>query len=207
VELTRRQREILDVVHAHIEEHGYPPTVREIGEAVGLTSSSTVHAHLQALERHGALKRGQAKPRAIDLAERRTRRVSSPATPDGVRVLPLLGRIAAGAPILAEEHVEEEIAVPVMLTASGDCFLLKVAGESMIDIGILDGDFVVVRRQDSCDDGAIVAALVDGGDATVKRLHRVAGRIRLSPENAALEPFYPDDVQVMGKVVGVFRRL
>jgi len=124
-----------------------------------------------------------------------------------VRVLPLLGRIAAGAPILAEEHVEEHVAVPGMLTSSGDCFLLRVKGESMMDAGILDGDYVVVRRQDDCEEGEIVAALVDDSEATVKRLHRVAGRVRLSPENSTMEPFYPDAVQVLGKVVGVFRRL
>jgi repressor LexA len=203
VELTKRQQEILRVVEDHIERHGYPPTVREIGDAVGLTSSSTVHAHLQALENRGALKRDPAKPRALDLARRR------PARAEGgdVRVLPLLGRIAAGAPILAEEHVEEHVAVPGMLTSSGDCFLLRVRGESMIEAGILDGDYVVVRRQDDCEEGEIVAALVDASEATVKRLHRVAGRVRLSPENSTMEPFYPDAVQVLGKVVGVFRRL
>ena len=202
MELTKRQQEILRVVEDHIEEHGYPPTVREIGDAVGLTSSSTVHAHLQALETRGALKRDPAKPRALDLARRRPARVEG-----DVRVLPLLGRIAAGAPILAEEHVEEHVAVPGILTSSGDCFLLRVRGESMIEAGILDGDYVVVRRQDDCEEGEIVAALVDGSEATVKRLHRVAGRVRLSPENSTMEPVYPDAVQVLGKVVGVFRRL
>ena len=124
-----------------------------------------------------------------------------------VRVLPLLGRIAAGTPILAEENVEEEIAVPTVITASGDCFLLKVRGDSMIDAGILDGDFVVVRRQEDAGDGEIVAALVDGEEATVKRLRRVGQRVRLDPENPTLEPFFPDQVDVMGRVVGVFRRL
>jgi repressor LexA len=203
VKLTRRQEEILGVVRDHIADHGYPPTVREIGDAVGLTSSSTVHAHLQALESRGALRRDPAKPRALDVVGR------SRAGDDhaDVRVLPLLGRIAAGTPTLAEQHVEEEIPVPAMLTASGDCFLLRVRGESMIEAGILDGDYVVVRSQADCTDGDIVAALVDGDEATVKRLHRIAGRVRLSPENAALEPFFPGDVEVLGKVVGVFRRL
>ena len=200
MQLTRRQQEILEVVQAHIEEHGYPPTVREIGDAVGLTSSSTVHAHLQALESRGALRRDPAKPRAIDLAERRSRS-------DGVRMLPLLGRIAAGAPLLAEQHVEEEMAIPDMLTAAGDCFLLKVQGESMVNAGILDGDYVVVRQQADCEEGEIVAALVDGGEATVKRLRRTGGRVVLVPANDAMEPFSPDDVEVLGKVVGVFRRL
>ncbi len=211
IELTRRQQEILDVVQAHIARHGYPPTVREIGDAVGLTSSSTVHAHLQALENRGVLRRDPSKPRALDLVGRVPSSPPAARTPttagDDVRVLPLLGRIAAGAPLLAEENVEDELAVPALLTASGDCFLLRVRGDSMIRAGILDGDYVVVRRQEDCRDGEIVAALVDGTEATVKRLHRLDGRVRLSPENDALEPFFPDDVAVMGKVVGVFRRL
>jgi repressor LexA len=201
MELTKRQQQILQVVQDHVARHGYPPTVREIGDAVGLTSSSTVHAHLQALENRGVLRRDPTKPRALDLVGR-----SSPAG-GGVRVLPVLGRIAAGSPILAEENVEEEISVPELLTAGEECFLLRVRGDSMIRAGILDGDYVVVRRQEDCTDGEIVAALVDGQEATVKRLHRVDGRVRLSPENDALSPFYPDEVSVMGKVVGVFRRL
>jgi len=210
--LTKRQQQILEVVQAHIARLGYPPTVREIGDAVGLTSSSTVHAHLQALENRGVLRRDPTKPRALDLVDRAPApaaraAVAALAGRDDVRVLPVLGRIAAGAPLLAEEHVEDEIAVPGLLTVAGECFLLRIHGESMIGAGILDGDYVVVRRQEDCQDGEIVAALIDGGDATVKRLHRVDGRIRLSPENEALEPFFPDDVSVMGKVVGVFRRL
>ena len=203
MDLTKRQQQILDVVERHVDKHGYPPTVREIGNAVGLASSSTVHAHLQALETRGALRRDPSKPRALDLVHR--------ARPDrnmaGIRMLPLVGSIAAGTPILAEQNVEEELPVPEILTASGDNFLLRVRGESMIEAGILDGDYVVVRRQDDCAEREIVAALVDGSEATVKRLDHVDGRVRLSPENAALEPFFPDDVQVMGKVVGVFRRL
>ena len=203
VQLTKRQQEILRVVQDHIARHGYPPTVREIGDAVGLTSSSTVHAHLQALEARGALKRDPTKPRAIDLGDRRAVRAS-----DGdVRMLPLVGSIAAGSPILAEENVEEEMAVPGILTTSGECFLLKVRGESMIRAGILDGDYVVVRRQPDCADGEIVAALVDGGEATVKRLDHVDGRVRLIPENDQMEPFFPDEADVLGKIVGVFRRM
>ena len=203
VQLTKRQQEILRVVQDHIARHGYPPTVREIGDAVGLTSSSTVHAHLQALEARGALKRDPTKPRAIDLRERQAPR----AVADGVRMLPLVGSIAAGSPILAEQNVEEEMAVPGILTTSGECFLLKVRGESMIRAGILDGDYVVVRRQQDCTDGDIVAALVDGGEATVKRLDHVDGRVRLIPENDTMEPFFPDEADVLGKIVGVFRRM
>jgi len=203
VQLTKRQQEILRVVQDHIARHGYPPTVREIGDAVGLTSSSTVHAHLQALESRGALKRDPTKPRAIDLRERQASR-----THDGdVRMLPLVGSIAAGSPILAEQNVEEEMAVPGILTTSGECFLLRVRGESMTRAGILDGDYVVVRRQPDCSDGDIVAALVDGGEATVKRLDHVDGRVRLIPENDHMEPFFPDEVDVLGKIVGVFRRM
>jgi repressor LexA len=203
LQLTKRQQEILRVVQDHIARHGYPPTVREIGDAVGLTSSSTVHAHLQALESRGALKRDPTKPRAIDLRDRQSTRSNG----DDVHMLPLLGAIAAGTPILAEENVEEEMAVPGILTTSGECFLLRIRGESMTLAGILDGDYVVVRRQADCADGDIVAALVDDTEATVKRLDHVDGRVRLSPENDAMEPFYPERVDVLGKIVGVFRRM
>jgi repressor LexA len=207
-DLTARQQQILEVVDAHLLRHGYPPTVREIGEAVGLTSSSTVHAHLANLERLGHLKRDPTKPRALGVIGREAAPEPAP-VPEraGIRMLPLLGRIAAGAPTFAEQHIEEEIAVPEMLTASGENFLLKVRGESMIDAGILDGDFVVIRRQSSCADGEIVAALVDGEEATVKHLRHEGARVRLDPANEALEPFYPEQVEVLGKVVGVFRRL
>ncbi len=209
-DLTARQQQILEVVDAHLVRHGYPPTVREIGEAVGLTSSSTVHAHLANLERLGHLRRDPTKPRALGIIGRDAAPVEAVpvmAEPPGIRMLPLLGRIAAGAPTLAEQHVEDEIAVPEMLTASGDNFLLRVRGESMIDAGILDGDFVVIRRQSECADGEIVAALVDGEEATVKRLRHDGGRVRLDPANQALRPLYPEQVEVLGKVVGVFRRL
>jgi repressor LexA len=207
-DLTARQQQILEVVDAHLLRHGYPPTVREIGEAVGLTSSSTVHAHLANLERLGHLKRDPTKPRALGVIGREAAPEPAP-LPErpGIRMLPLLGRIAAGTPTLAEQHIEEEIAVPEMLTASGENFLLKVRGESMIEAGILDGDFVVIRRQSSCADGEIVAALVDGEEATVKHLRHEGARVRLDPANAALKPFYPEQVEVLGKVVGVFRRL
>ena len=210
--LTKRQQEILDVVQEYMEQKGYPPTVREIGEAVGLNSPSTVHAHLKALEENGALTRDATKPRAIDLAERRDARAAQAQRVElddmpGVRLLPLVGSIAAGAPILAEENVTEHIAVPEQITGSGENFLLKVRGDSMINAGILDGDTVVIRRQEDCSDGEIAACLVDGDEATVKRLRRIDGRVRLDPENDHLEPFYPDHVVVMGVVVGVFRRI
>jgi repressor LexA len=208
--LTRRQQEVLDVVQAHMDEKGYPPTVREIGEAVGLNSPSTVHAHLKALEDAGVLRRDATKPRAIDLGERRAAREAQRVALDelpGVRMLPMVGSIAAGSPILAEENITEHVAVPEQITGSGDNFLLKVRGDSMVNAGILDGDTVVIRRQEDCADGEIAACLIDGDEATVKRVRRIDGRVRLDPENDHLEPFYPDHVVVMGVVVGVFRRI
>ena len=204
--LTARQREILAFVNDHSAQHGYPPTVREIGTAVGLTSSSTVHAHLANLERLGLLRRDPAKPRALNLVGRSTKSPPAPETP-GIRMLPLLGQIAAGAPLLAEGHVEELLPVPELLTASGENFLLRVRGESMIDDGIHNGDYVVVRRQDTAENGEIIAALVDGGEATVKRIFREKDRIRLQPANQSMAPIYADDVVVLGRIVGVFRRI
>jgi repressor LexA len=210
VALTKRQQEVLEVVEQYMEQHGYPPTVREIGEAIGLTSPSTVHAHLKALEQSGALRRAATKPRAIDLGERRREREARRPEPielPGVRMLPMVGAIAAGSPILAEENITEHIAVPEQITASGENFLLAVRGDSMVNAGILDGDTVVIRRQEDCADGEIAACLVDGDEATVKRVRKIDGRVRLDPENDALQPFYPDHVVVMGVVVGVFRRI
>jgi repressor LexA len=206
-QLTARQREILAFVNDHSAQHGYPPTVREIGTAVGLTSSSTVHAHLANLERLGLLRRDPAKPRALNLVGRSTKAPPGPESTSGIRMLPLLGQIAAGAPLLAEGHVEELMPVPELLTASGENFLLRVRGESMIDDGIHSGDYVVVRRQETAENGEIIAALVDGGEATVKRIYREKDRIRLQPGNPSMAPIYADDVVVLGRVVGVFRRI
>ena len=207
--LTARQQEIWQFLAEYVDAHGYPPTVREIGEAVGLASPSTVHAHLANLERAGLLRRDPSKPRAIELVGRQRSEASS--ARDGISVLPLIGRIAAGGPLLAEEDVEERIAVPEMLGRNAD-FLLRVTGESMIEAGILDGDIVVVRRQDDAREGEVVVALVGedeaADEATVKTFHREQdGRIRLQPENSALEPLYPEHVQILGKVTGVFRSL
>ena len=207
MEPTPRQREILDFVNDHCDRHGYPPTVREIGQAVGLTSSSTVHAHLGNLERLGLLRRDPTKPRALELVGRERVAEVAEASPADVRVLPIVGSIAAGTPILAEQNVEATVGLPGMLTASGDNFVLNVRGDSMIDDGILDGDYVVVRSQRDATDGEIVAALVDGSEATVKRIYHDGQRVRLQPANPALQPMYPDEVEVLGKVVGVFRRL
>jgi repressor LexA len=209
--LTARQQEIWQFLVEYTDGHGYPPTVREIGEAVGLASPSTVHAHLANLERAGLLRRDPTKPRALELIGHRTVAASVASVGvDDVPRLPLLGQIAAGSPLLAEENVEERIAVPEPLGRSAD-FLLTVRGDSMIDAGILDGDYVIVRRQQDATNGDIVVALVgedEGADeATVKTFYRDAGRVRLQPENSALEPIYADHVQVLGKVVGVFRSL
>jgi len=204
--LTDRQRQIFDFLASYVDEHGYPPTVREIGEAVGLASPSTVHAHLANLERAGLLKRDPTKPRAIELF----REPKALPTPDLHR-LPLLGEIAAGGPLLAEENIEDYLAVPEPLSRGGEEFLLRVKGDSMVNAGILDGDFVVVHRQQDAGDGEIVVALTGDdestNEATVKRLFRDNGRVRLQPENDALEPIYAEHVQVLGKVIGVFRQL
>ncbi len=186
-----------------MRDRGYPPTVREIGEAVGLTSSSSVHSQLANLERRGLLHKDPTKPRAIGLQQR------GPVGDPGVQV-PLVGRIAAGAPILAEEHVEEYLAVPNGFASDREHFALRVAGDSMTGAGILDGDVVVVRSQDTAEDGDIVAAVLPGpaeDEATVKRLRRKEGRVMLSPENAAMEPFELGDGRVVGKVVAVLRKL
>jgi len=201
VELTGRQQEIWTFLVDYVDRHGYPPTVREIGEAVGLASPSTVHAHLANLERAGLLRRDPTKPRALELLGRVQEVAVLPK-------LPLVGQVAAGSPLLAEENVEDEIAVPE--TLRGD-FLLRVKGESMIEAGILDGDLVVVRSAQDARNGEIVVALAgddeSADEATVKTFYRERGRVRLQPENSTMEPIYADHVQVLGKVVGVFRSL
>jgi repressor LexA len=213
--LSKRQREIYDFVVGYVDGHGYPPTVREIGEAVGLASPSTVHAHLANLERAGYLRRDPTKPRALEvLAGDRAAAAGGRARLAGgrePRVLPLVGEIAAGGPLLAEENIEDYLAVPEPLTRGGEEFLLRVKGDSMVEAGILSGDYVVVRRQANAQNGDIVVALAGGDEAadeaTVKRFFRDGGRVRLQPENDALEPLYPDHVTILGKVIGVFRRV
>ena len=198
-DITGRQQRILDFISETVRDRGYPPTVREIGEAVGLTSSSSVHAQLANLERKGLLHRDPTKPRAIDLADRI----------EGVTV-PVVGRIAAGTPILATEHVEDHVVVPMGFAGEADHFALRVSGDSMIGAGIFDGDIVIVRSTKRADDGDIVAVLLPGpaeDEATVKRLRRRDGRVMLVPENPALEPFEMTDGQVLGKVVSVLRKL
>jgi len=209
--LTARQQEIWQYLAQYVDDHGYPPTVREIGDAVGLASPSTVHAHLANLERAGLLRRDPTKPRAIELVGRRKAEPQPTVAQETTPMLPLLGQIAAGAPLLADEAVEDRLAVPEPLGRNAD-FLLRVHGESMIEAGILDGDIVVVRRQQDARDGDIVVALVGddetADEATVKTFRREdAGRIRLQPENSSLDPLYPEHVEILGRVTGVFRSL
>ena len=205
--LTERQRQILDFLTKYVDAHGYPPTVREIGEAVGLASPSTVHAHLANLERAGLLKRDPTKPRAIELY-----REPKPEPVADVHKLPLVGEVAAGGPLLAEDNVEDYLAVPEPLSKGGEEFLLRVKGDSMINAGILDGDIAVVERAQDARDGDIVVALAGedetAEEATLKRLFRESdGRVRLQPENDALEPIYAQHVQLIGRAIGVFRQL
>jgi repressor LexA len=206
--VTERQRAILDYLRGFVEEQGYPPTVREIGQAVGLRSPSTVHAHLAQLERAGLLRRDPTKPRALELTDRRREELGAPAD---VHRLPLVGEIAAGGPLLAEQNIEDYVAVPEPLARGGEEFLLRVKGDSMINVGILDGDFVVVERRQDARNGEIVVALAGqdeaADEATVKRFYRENGRVRLQPENDELEPIYADHVQILGKVIGVFRQV
>jgi repressor LexA len=209
MDLTKRQQEIFDFIKRYSDKHGYPPTVRDIGKAVGLASSSTVHAHLANLEKLGALRRDPTKPRAIELFDRVANSVVETARGvvgrDGG--LPLVGMVAAGAPILAEENIEDYVSVPPEAGGGDGEFILRVRGDSMVDAGMLDGDFVVVRKQDTATDGEIVVALVGEDSATVKRYFREADHIRLQPENPSMEPIRSTDVTIVGRVVGLFRTL
>ncbi len=207
--LTARQQEIWNYLVEYVDAHGYPPTVREIGERVGLASPSTVHAHLANLERAGLLRRDPSKPRALELIGRERRDAgAAPVESDDVARLPLIGEIAAGGPLLAEQNIEEYVPLPA--SARGD-FLLRVKGESMIDAGILDGDLVIVQRTQDARNGEIVVALAgddeSADEATVKTFYREDGRVRLQPENASMAPIYAPHVQILGRVVGVFREL
>jgi repressor LexA len=198
--LTKRQQEIFDYVKQYVSDHGYPPTVRDIGKAIGLTSSSTVHAHLANLEKLGLLRRDPTKPRAIEVLKDKARQV---VTPPG---LPVVGQVAAGQPVLADENIEEYVPVPGIAGGDDGEFVLRVKGDSMKDAGILEGDFVIVRRQETADDGDIVVALV-GEEATVKRFFREDDHVRLQPENETMEPIRTREAQVLGRVVGLCRRV
>jgi repressor LexA len=202
MDLTKRQQEIFDFIKKYSASNGYPPTVRDIGKAVGLASSSTVHAHLANLEKIGLLRRDPTKPRAIELLDRAAAGVRSFVKPG----LPLVGQVAAGQPVLAEENIEDYVQTPSFAGGDDGEYLLRVRGESMKNIGILEGDLVVVRPQETANDGDIVVALV-GEEATVKRFFQESDHVRLQPENETMEPIRSREVRVLGRVVGLMRNI
>jgi repressor LexA len=206
-ELTGKRREILDFIAAELQERGYPPSVREIGEAVGLTSSSTVHTHLTTLQRQGYLRRDPTKPRALDIRYDTNSGIAIERRP--TRHVPLVGEVAAGVSVLAEENVEELLPLPEDFTGAGPLFMLKVRGDSMIDAGILDGDYVVVRQQKEAEKGDVVVIGIPGGEATVKTYGRRGAKVVLTPANTTMTPmvFTPEEVELYGKVVTVIRRM
>ena len=197
--LTKRQSEIFEFIKSHLDKTGYPPTVREIGKALGLHSPSTVHAHLAKLEKSGVLRRDPSKPRAIEVLVDRAKRVMAPG-------VPLVGQVAAGSPILAEENIEELLELPTMIGAASGDYALRVRGDSMRDAGILEGDLVIVRPTEEASNGEIIVALL-GDEATVKRFFREADAIRLQPENPHYEPIITREVEILGRVIGVFRKV
>jgi repressor LexA len=202
LDLTKRQQEIFDFIKRYSSSHGYPPTVRDIGKAIGLTSSSTVHAHLANLEKLGLLRRDPTRPRAIEVLVDKAKKVVG----NGDSGLPLVGSVAAGQPVLAEENIEDYVEIPPIAGGDAGEFLLRVRGDSMKDAGILEGDHVVVHRQETADDGEIVVAQI-ADEATVKRFFREPDHVRLQPENEVYEPIISRDVEILGKVVGVMRRV
>lgn len=207
--ITKRQQQIYDFIRTYQAENGYPPSVREMAAAVGLSSPSTVHAHLSALEDHGLIKRNASKPRALEVFNEDGSSVQlaevteSPSR--GTVSLPLVGRVAAGLPILAEQNVEDTFTVPTEIATDACSFVLEVHGESMINAGILNGDYIIVREQQGAMNGEIVVAMIDG-EATVKTFYKEAGRVRLQPENDSMEPIYADNPVILGKVVALMRR-
>lgn len=212
--ITKRQQQIYDFIRSYQTEKGYPPSVREMAAAVGLSSPSTVHAHLSALEAHGLIKRDKTKPRALEVFEQENGIVNTEdategkALPEmrGVVSLPLVGRVAAGLPILAEQNIEDTFTVPTEIASDSSSFILEVHGNSMINVGIYNGDYIIVREQPSAMNGDIVVAMIDGS-ATVKTFYKERGRVRLQPENDAMEPIYADNPTILGKVVALMRRL
>ena len=207
VSLTARQRQILDVIEKNMQDRGYPPSVREIGESVGLTSPSTVHSHLATLERLGYLRRDPSKPRALEVRFDPNSGIAMERRP--VRHIPLVGDVAAGTDVLAQQNVEELLPMPTDFTGDGDLFMLRVRGDSMIEAGILDGDFVVVHQQATATNGDIVIAGIPGEEATVKTYQRKGNVVTLVPSNSRLSPmvFPANDVEIFGRVVTVMRRL
>ncbi len=199
--LSSRQKQILAYIKDMLRAKGYPPSVREIGEAVGLSSSSTVHSHLAKLEELGFIRRDPTKPRAIDVLE------EAPWRQKALTPVPLVGRVTAGQPILAMENIEETYPLPSELVGRDNVFMLAVRGDSMVNAGILDGDYVLVRDQDTARNGEIVVAMVGEDEATVKRFYREKDHVRLQPENDYLEPIISREVSILGKVIGVFRKI
>ncbi len=199
-DLTPKQAAILEVIKKNIRHKGYPPSVREIGQAVGLSSSSTVHGYLKKLENKGYLRRDATKPRAIEV-------LNDPEL-ESVEFInvPLLGRVAAGTPLLAVENREELYPLPTHFTGTGEFFMLRVHGESMVEAGILDGDMVIVRRQNNAENGDIIVALIED-EATVKRIYKEQNRIRLQPENCLMQPIYTTELDVLGRVIGLVRKI
>lgn len=212
--ITKRQQQIYDFIRSYQTEKGYPPSVREMAAAVGLSSPSTVHAHLSALEAHGLIKRDKTKPRALEVFEQESKIENIEDTTEGRAVsemrgvvsLPLVGRVAAGLPILAEQNIEDTFTVPTEIASDSSSFILEVHGNSMINVGIYNGDYIIVREQPSAMNGDIVVAMIDGS-ATVKTFYKERGRVRLQPENDAMEPIYADNPAILGKVVALMRRL
>lgn len=200
--LTVRQKQVLEVIERSIEECGYPPSVREIGDALGLSSSCTVQRHLEALIAKGHLKRSGSKARTLELT-----RAKPKAKSRDVTLVPLVGRVAAGAPLLAQQHVEAHLPVARSFLGDGEFFALRVQGDSMIDAGLFEGDTVIVRHQPAADEGDIVVALLDGSDATVKRLIRQGKKVGLKPENPTMVPFFPEEFEILGKVVLSLRKI
>lgn len=206
--LTKRQAQILDLIEKETDKNGYPPSVREIGEALGLSSSATVHAHLATLEAKGYLHREGAKSRSLTVSNKTktpAARKNKPEDRNAVS-LPLVGRVAAGAPILAEENIEDTLTLPKEIVGDSSSFLLKVCGESMINAGIFNGDYVVVREQDIAENGDVVVAMIEN-EATVKTFYKEKDSIRLQPENDLMQPIYTNDAIILGKVVALFRTL
>lgn len=208
--ITKRQQQIYDFIRTYQQEKGYPPSVREMAAAVGLSSPSTVHAHLSALEDHGLIKRDKTKPRALEVfnedgtSAKPSQEVTEPVG-RGTVSLPLIGRVAAGMPILAEQNIEDTFTLPSEIATDSSSFVLEVHGNSMINVGIYNGDYIIVREQKSAMNGEIVVAMIDG-EATVKTFYKEQGRVRLQPENDAMEPIFATNPTILGKVVALMRR-
>lgn len=202
--LSKRQQEVLDVIINNVKEKGYPPSVREIGETVGLASSSTVHGHLERLEKKGYIRRDATKPRAIEIL---SDNFTTSHINDGVVRVPIIGKVTAGEPITAIENIDDYFPLPANIANNKDVYMLSVSGESMIDAGIYDGDYVIVQKQPNANNGEIVVAMTDENEATVKRFFKEDNHFRLQPENTSMDPIILNNVSILGKVIGVFREL